>query len=163
MFNARAVGLDTRFAVRKGRIHSVTFRQWNEPARLVVAYDLQSDLLELLYSRAAKVCVLPAILPSVFLSIVFAGVHFFLWVNGVVVPRGCLGAAVRFQSEISAASMLAISLGMLVCSLLLVFKCGDRLHHPVGPPETPSHRLTAQHAARTNPSLPSTAPPSGPG
>lgn len=53
MANTRAVGLDTRLAVPNGRIHSVTLRQWHEPARLVVAYDLQSDLLESLYAHAA--------------------------------------------------------------------------------------------------------------
>jgi prepilin-type processing-associated H-X9-DG protein len=45
--NARALGLDNRAAWPDfGLLHRVGLRQWYEPGRLVLAYDLQPNLLE---------------------------------------------------------------------------------------------------------------------
>lgn len=50
--NARALGIDNRQALPYGLLHLVNLSQWYEPARLVLAYDLQSDLTETVYAHA---------------------------------------------------------------------------------------------------------------
>lgn len=54
MGNARALGLNCREANPEWPVHRVGPRQWYEPAKLVLAYDLQIDLPELLYPHARE-------------------------------------------------------------------------------------------------------------
>jgi len=50
--NARALGLDNRPAVPGGLLHRVGPRRWVETGRLVLAYDLQYNLLDNVYRHA---------------------------------------------------------------------------------------------------------------
>lgn len=95
-----------------------------------LSHALPAVELLIAVALAARACVVPSLLLSIFLSTVFAEVHSYLWINGVVVPCGCLGVAVRFQSGAVAAGMFALSIAMLVCSLLLVFARDGRLRPP---------------------------------
>lgn len=52
MANSRSVGLDTRELSARGAYYAVTLRWWREPARLILCYDLQPDLLANLYRHA---------------------------------------------------------------------------------------------------------------
>ncbi len=44
--NARALGLDTRYAKPDGMVYLVGPRWWKEPSKLVLAYDVQANMIE---------------------------------------------------------------------------------------------------------------------
>ncbi|MBU0617567.1 MAG: DUF1559 domain-containing protein [Planctomycetes bacterium] len=50
--NARALGVDRREAVPGGELHLVRRNRWHDTSRLVLCYDLQYNVLDLMYAHA---------------------------------------------------------------------------------------------------------------
>ena len=86
----------------------------------LLAYGLPAVEMALALGLATHRIWVPALLGSIFLSSAFAAVHAYLLACGRVVPRGCAGVAINFESRWFHAALLALSLLLLGASIALL-------------------------------------------
>jgi len=98
----------------------------------LMAYALPTLEALLALALATRFLFVPALFVSVFLSVVFVAVHAYLLVAGEVVPCGCSGVAISFESAWFHAAFLALSVLMALASLLVLFATPPR-RHPASP------------------------------
>ncbi len=91
--------------------------EWLAP----LVWGLPACELALAILLAARLLLIPALLGSIFLSCVFAGVHVYLIVSGTIVPCGCAGVALDLSGTWFHAVVLGVSGVMLFGSLFLLF------------------------------------------
>ncbi len=86
----------------------------------LTAYTLPGLELLIAAGLATQRVRLPAACAALFFSAVFLGVHGYATATGTLVPCGCAGVALRFDSREFHLTMLAVSSLMLLASFLVV-------------------------------------------
>jgi hypothetical protein len=110
------------------------------------AYTLPGLELAIALGLASQSARLPAACASLFLSAVFLGVHGYSMATGTLVPCGCAGVALRFDSWKFHVTMPAASALMLAASFVLLANTSAKSSpkppgtDPRVPPGTPAAR-----------------------
>lgn len=115
--------------------HIVRPVAWTLPAAELI-------LAALLSVGRARLLTLPAVF---FLSVVFTGVHLYLYLNGIILPCACLGASYISQASCGTSLFIAaLSGSMLACSTFLVFR------RPTRPKSNGRHGASREEPAQSS-------------
>jgi hypothetical protein len=107
-----------------------------------IAYGLPGVELALGLALARQWLPTPVLFSTLLLSAVFAGIHGFLFISGDVIPCGCAGVRLGFESGWAHATMAMICASMFGAACWLLFDVQRNVHHVATSSPQPSDQPT---------------------